>query len=63
MAPGTAAEPAPGYVTEVAQKSTAGSKMTGPVLDFSPGSLLNGIILSEILGKPKCLQKTFGKRW
>jgi hypothetical protein len=63
MAPGTAAEPAPGYVTKAAQKSAAGSRMTGPVLDFSPGGLLNGIILSEVLGKPKCLQKTFGKRW
>ncbi|MGE5614760.1 MAG: hypothetical protein ACM3XR_10180 [Bacillota bacterium] len=69
MTPGTIAKPMQGNVTEAARKRmaerkmTAGSKMAGYVPDFSPSTLLNGIILSEILGKPKCLQKTFGRRW
>jgi hypothetical protein len=30
-------------------------------LDLNSDSILNGIILSEILGKPKCLRKAGGK--
>jgi hypothetical protein len=59
ITPATASRDVPG----VAEKSTAGSNMAGSVLDISPDSLFNSIILSEILGKPKCLQKTFRKRW
>jgi hypothetical protein len=61
--PKTMPEPLPRDTSSLAQKEAAGSKITGPVLDFSPNSLLSGIILSEILGKPRCLQKTFIKRW
>lgn len=38
-------------------KKKASSNKTDFQLDFSEKSLLNGIILSEILGKPKCLRK------
>jgi hypothetical protein len=63
MTQGMASEPAPGNLPAVARKNTDESKIAESVLDFSPGGLLNGIILSEILGKPRCLQKTFRKRW
>lgn len=38
-------------------RKKANSNKTGFQLDFSDESLLNGIILSEILGKPKYLRK------
>lgn len=63
MTPGMTPKAPPGDKPGIVQKNAAGSKMPGHVLDFSPNSLLNGIILSEILGKPKYLQKMFRKRW
>lgn len=49
---GTTIKQAPGTV-----KNKSGSSGSGFSLDFSGNSLLNGIILSEVLGKPKYLRK------
>lgn len=39
-----------------ARAQTDASKPNGPLLTFTPDQILNGVILSEILGKPKALR-------
>lgn len=60
--PGMMPKAAPGKTTDMAHaKQATVRKNAGLALDFSPNSILNGIILSEILGKPKCMKNTFRK--